>query len=377
MDSNSLIDFRRKLHSYPELSGQESTTAATVASFFRRLDGWHLSEKIGGFGLLATLDTGKSGSHTVFRAELDALPIQERTGVSHASKNDGIGHHCGHDGHATILCGLAHVLIKKKPSSGKITLLFQPAEEIGEGAQAMLDDLDKTGFKPDRIIALHNIPGEQLGAILIRSGLMLVASCGAEIHFEGESSHAAEPENGKSSWMAMRALTDEALAWSSTVVPLKEQAKVTLVGCNIGGARYGTSPGDGTVWLTMRSYHTPTLQKLKDILEVRAKALAAMYSLTVNITFIDEFDATVNDEVLVAELREVAATADCEVIDLAEPYSYSEDFGRFSSVAPTLFFGLGAGENHPPLHASKYDFPDELLQKGINIFKLLVDKYHQ
>ncbi|MCC5926226.1 MAG: amidohydrolase [Bacteroidetes bacterium] len=377
MNVTPLIALRHELHRHPELAGDERETAHRIETFLHQLKGWKITRNVGGYGILAEYCTDNPGTHTVFRAELDALPIQERSGVPHASQHKGVAHLCGHDGHSVILCGLAAYLSRNNPASGRITLLFQPAEETGQGAAAMLKDKALADFKPDRIIALHNMPGEALGSVLLRNGTMLVASTGAQIYFQGRSAHAAEPEKGSPAWPAMQILIQEALSWPSTKVSLPEQVKITLAGCNTGGPFYGTAAGDGTVWLTLRAYETHTLNTLKQLLAEKADSLARVFDLSVNVTFADEFDATVNESKLTNEFIALMKSTGIPAKELANPYSYSEDFGRFSSKAPSLFFGLGAGEAQKPLHSHEYDFPDQLIERGMEIFKLIVSKYHQ
>ncbi|MCH8496512.1 MAG: M20/M25/M40 family metallo-hydrolase, partial [Balneolales bacterium] len=136
----ALTGFRHELHQHPELSGEEVETARRVADYLSRFEAFEVTTGVGKHGILATIDSGKKGCHTVLRAELDALPIQESTDVPYASVNEGVGHHCGHDGHIAILCGMAEGLTKNPIRKGKVTLLFQPAEEIGAGAEMMLND---------------------------------------------------------------------------------------------------------------------------------------------------------------------------------------------------------------------------------------------
>lgn len=376
-----ILHLRHTLHEHPERSGSEQETMRRIAAFLMELPGWKVLTDLGGFGVWAYLDGGRPGSHTALRAELDALPITENTGLPYASRHPGTGHHCGHDGHMATLCGVAQQLtsdpsFNARSFRGRISLLFQPAEETGEGAATMIKALREVDFQADRILAMHNIPGQPLGTVLVRSGTMLVASSGAEITFMGVPSHAAEPEKGVHPWPAVRALTDEVLGWGSTLVPLDQQAKITLVGSQLGGPHFGTSPAEAQVWFTLRAYDTALLDDMKVRLLNRASDLGHIYGLQSNVHFTEEFEATVNDPSLVEDVRATAAEQGVPVSLLHHPYSYSEDFGRFAALAPTLFFGMGAGEHHPALHSDQYDYPDALLPRSIILFLRLLKRYH-
>jgi amidohydrolase len=166
-----LIRLRHELHRHPEVSGQEQQTAERIKNYLLLLQPDELLTEVGGHGIVATFDSGQPGSALLFRAELDALPIQEINTFAHRSGVEGVSHKCGHDGHATILCGLAESLAKNKPRRGKVHLLFQPAEETGTGAAAILADPKFTTVKPDMGIALHNFPHHKLGSLMVKDGI--------------------------------------------------------------------------------------------------------------------------------------------------------------------------------------------------------------
>ncbi|MBK7291613.1 MAG: M20/M25/M40 family metallo-hydrolase [Chitinophagaceae bacterium] len=168
--SNELIQLRHWLHAYPELSGVETKTAEHVAAFIGKLHPDKIVTNIGGNGVLVLFDSNKPGKTILFRSELDALPIQEINKFAYRSVTDGISHKCGHDGHTTILCGLAEKLSAEKPLTGKVYLLFQPAEETGEGAKLVVED-SQFDIKPDYIFAFHNLPGYTKGTICCKEDL--------------------------------------------------------------------------------------------------------------------------------------------------------------------------------------------------------------
>lgn len=169
-------EVRRELHSRPELSGQESGTAERLAGLLRQLRPDLLLDGLGGAGLAAVFDSGREGPGVLFRAELDALPISENNDFSYRSQREGVSHKCGHDGHMAILLGLAHALARKPPAKGRAILVFQPAEEVGAGAESMLSDSRFEQLLPiDYAFALHNLPGFPLGQVAIKKGAFTAA----------------------------------------------------------------------------------------------------------------------------------------------------------------------------------------------------------
>ena len=192
-DIEELTAFRRDLHKSPELSGEEARTAATIADALARLGPDRVIRDLGGHGVAAVFDSGRAGATVLFRAELDALPIEERSGAAWSSERTGTAHLCGHDGHMTMLMALARLLSRQRPGSGRCVLMFQPAEEDGSGARAVVTDAAYQDIRPDWAFAIHNEPGLPFGYVGIRPGLINCASRGLAISLAGRASHAAEP----------------------------------------------------------------------------------------------------------------------------------------------------------------------------------------
>ncbi|MFZ1333524.1 MAG: M20/M25/M40 family metallo-hydrolase, partial [Flavobacteriales bacterium] len=180
-----LTAFRRELHAHPEVSLNEVGTAKRVTKFLQDLKPEELLTGVGVNGIMALFDSGKPGPTRLFRCELDALPITEVNTFAYKSTVDGVSHKCGHDGHMTIICGLAEQLANKRPETGKAWLLFQPAEENGEGAKAMLADPRMRATNPERAYALHNLPGVEAGVVLLREGSFNASVNSIIINFTG------------------------------------------------------------------------------------------------------------------------------------------------------------------------------------------------
>src|SRR5690606_36905544 len=166
---DKLTAFRKKMHANPELSEQESETAKCIISFLDDCNPQQIITKVGGHGILAIFDSGTNGDSLLFRADMDALPIEEINDFEHRSKTKGVSHKCGHDGHTAILLGLATLLSKYPPKKGKAFLLFQPAEEIGKGAADVLNDEKFKEIKPDWVFGLHNLPGFPLHQVVVKN----------------------------------------------------------------------------------------------------------------------------------------------------------------------------------------------------------------
>jgi len=370
-DSSFFANFRKSLHAQPRASADEHETIDRVVAFLHEYTEGVTTRIVHGTGLLCQFNSGNDGKHVLVRGDVDALPIQETSGVEHASTIDGLAHSCGHDGHTAILCCLAVKLTKTSLQTGKVTLLFQPAEEIGAGAELVLKDPEFQQLDIDQVIALHNIPAEPLGTVLVRNGIICAASTGVVITFMGETGHAASPQLGKSPINP----TIECLTWLNEL-PEKIQGpgfglRVTIAGFNSGGPHFGVAPAESTIWCTLRTLDNLLLSDVRELVESKVHDIASKSNLACKITFVEHFDATYNNDDLVSSLTTVLKTHDIPYKQLESPFLWSEDFGRFTSRFKGLFFGIGAGVNCYPLHHSSYDFPDDLIESAAIVF----DKY--
>jgi len=333
----------------------------------------------GGYGVAAAFHglEAASGPTVLVRAELDALPIQEDSAAAHASQTPGVAHLCGHDGHMTILLGLARRLAEGRPKRGRIILLFQPAEETGQGALAVARDPRFAELRPDFAFALHNLPGAPLGEVIIREGTFNCASRGLAVDLRGSTSHAAHPEDGRSPAEAMCELSlglaklheHPSLITPHAANPPAGLLLSTLIHARLGGATFGTSPGEAVVMATLRAEHDDDMRRLSELALAEAARIAEAHGLRMESTWHDEFRACVNASQPTEWIREAATEAGFSVRTLETPFRWSEDFGALrDSGAEVAMFGLGAGLHHPQLHAPNYDFPDELLGPGVEMF---------
>jgi amidohydrolase len=371
-DIAELTLFRRELHRHPEVSGAEVQTAARVVQALSALSPDRIVTGLGGQGVAAVFAGAGSGPTVMLRAELDALPIHERTGPPHRSLKEGVAHLCGHDGHSTILLGAARVLSRQRPRTGRVVLMFQPAEEDGSGAAAVLADPDFAALRPDWAFALHNMPGVPLAEARVLAGPFNCASCGMKLRLSGRTAHAGTPETGLSPVAAMLELIPALRGLGAGGELAAGFRLVTVTHLHAGEPSFGISPGDGEVWVTLRTLADADMIDLKQQAEAMAGRIAAAKGLELHLSWHDDFAACHNDAAATAQIEAALDVAGvrCAVAD--GPMRASEDFGRFAgSGARSAMFLLGAGEACAPLHAPDYDFPDALIAPGVATFTAL------
>ncbi|GAB3195672.1 amidohydrolase [Pontibacter aydingkolensis] len=371
-DFNEIIALRHDLHQHPELSGKEHLTAARVTQFLQKYNPDTLITGIGGTGVVAIFNGISDGGPTVlFRAELDALPIQEVNNMIYASATEGISHKCGHDGHMAILAGLAKLLHQNKLPKGKVILLFQPAEETGQGAFAVLQDQQFKDLKPDYVFALHNLPGYPENQVVVRNNSFAAASTGMIVELNGKSSHAAEPENGLNPGQAMAEII---LVFNELILQkerFEDLALLTVIHARLGEVAFGTNPGYATVMATLRSYQQTDLDLLKHLSSASVQTISEKHGLGYSIRFVEEFPATVNHAEAVTLVKQAATKLELDVQEAVQPFKWSEDFGHFTGKYKGALLGLGAGLNQAQLHHADYDFPDAIIPTGAVLFYTL------
>lgn len=368
-DIAELTAFRRELHKRPEVSGDEFKTADKIRFALTELSPDDLLTGLGGHGVAVCFDGTGPGPTVMFRCELDALPIQQLSDAPHRSLADGIAHLCGHDGHMAIMMGLARRLSRHRPARGRAVLLFQPAEETGAGAAAVLDDPRFASLAPDYGFALHNLPGIPIGTASLKSGPVCCASRGIDITLTGTPAHASQPETGISPMAAisqlMPALTD--LSQGDTRDP--DFALATVTHARMGAPAFGIAPGEATVFATLRTLTDDRMTALcKAATEIAAEA-AHKNALNLAQQYHDVFAHCENDPEATALLAKALDTQGISHDDTGLPWRPSEDFGRFGAICKAAMLFLGAGVDQPPLHNPHYDFPDDLIPVGTRIFE--------
>jgi amidohydrolase len=368
-DIGELIAFRRELHRFPELSNEEEETAARVAAFLTGTGPDTVLTGLGGHGLAFVYDSGRPGPTVLFRAELDALPIHEVSDIPHRSTVPGKGHMCGHDGHMAILAALGRLFGRARPASGRVVLMFQPAEETGDGAAGVTADPRYEEIRPDFAFSLHNLPGTPLGHVRLKEGVVNCASRGMRIVLEGREAHSSMPETGVSPMRAISRLMPllAALGQGSSFLS-DDFAMATVAHASMGEPAFGVAPGRGEIRVTLRTWLDGRMAGLCDRAEAMVREEAKAEGLQCSFDYHEIFVASLNDAEATAHLT-VALDAEGISHDSEQlPMRASEDFGLFGHGAKSAMLYLGSGTDRPNLHNPDYDFPDDLIPIGARIF---------
>ena len=362
-DLQALLSLRHALHRCPELSGQERATAATIVDALGPAQPDRIVTGLGGHGVAAVYDSGVAGPCVMVRAELDGLPIGDESGVAHASEIEGRGHMCGHDGHMVILVGIARRLARARPEAGRAVLLFQPAEENGTGATAVLDDPRFGDIAPDIALSLHNLPGVPLGQVALRKGPVNCASVGVRMVLRGATSHAAAPEAGRAPTAALAHLTPALQGLSRGTAGRTDTGfrLATITHLSMGAPAFGVAPGEAELWVTLRALSDEDLAQMLTEARRLATEAAARDGLDLSLSEADHFRACTNEGSVTDLLARAFEAEGMERTTDGLPMRASEDFGRFGDRARAAMAFPGAGIDHPMLHRPDYDFPDALV----------------
>jgi amidohydrolase len=367
-----LTELRRYLHRHPERSGEEARTAEHITGLLEKTRPTELHTGIAGHGIVAVYG-GEAQPAVLLRADLDALPIAERSDLPHASEREGTAHLCGHDGHMSILVGVAErIAARQSVLSAPVAVLFQPSEETGQGAEAMLRDTLFSRLHPERVFALHNIPGHARGSVLLREGPFAMASIGVDIRLTGRTSHAAEPEKGNSPVPVLLRLAREIMDLPAEASQHDARAISTIIHLSAGSEAFGTTPGDARLLATLRTDSDAFMDSMKHCTEERTHALARRQDLRHELAWKEEFPSVRNTEDCVTLIRRAAQQHRMSIEDLPNPFPWSEDFAHFTHRFDGALFGIGAGIDHPHLHSGWYDFPDEIIAPAVDLFDTIV-----
>ena len=369
-----LIAFRQELHKHPELSGKEEKTANKLYDFLQQQHPASIVKNIGGHGIIATWQGKAVGKQIMLRADFDALPIQETNDLPYRSVTDQVSHKCGHDGHTTILCGVATFLKEKVLESGSVSLLFQPAEETGQGAKAMLEDENFPDTKFHHVYALHNLPGFPLAQVVVKENNFTPSVNSMIISLKGKTAHAAEPEHGVNPCMAIASILQQSMLLQYNFPDQEEMTVIAPIHIEAGEKAYGITAGEGSIHLTIRCWSQHRLEDVQQKIETLSRGIAGRYKLEIDISYTDSFVANYNDPRAVEVVRTAASHKKIAVQEISNGLKWGEDFGMFSRKYTGCMFGLGSGENCPALHNPDYDFPDEILETGIRIFTGIIEE---
>lgn len=372
-----LTGIRRALHQAPELSFQEEKTAALVAGLLADW-GYDVTTGVGGHGVVGSLRLGQGRARVAIRADMDALPIQEETGLPWASRVPGTMHACGHDGHTAMLLGAARSLAGRRRFDGTVHLVFQPAEEAGRnsGAQQMIADGLFERFPCDAIFGLHNHPGEPAGRFLFGAGPFMSASDTVRITLFGKGGHAARPHLAVDPIVMAGGLIMALQTVVSRSIDPTRTAVVTI-GIVQGGTATNIIPDQVLLGLSVRSFDRDVRARLRERICALAEAQAASYGGRVDIDWEEGYPVVDNSAAETAFAREVAIdlVGAGQVVSPFGPVTGSEDFGYYLQHRPGCFFRLGNGAAGPMLHNAGYDFNDENLVIGAAFWVRLAERF--
>lgn len=376
-----LIEIRRHMHSHPELSGQEYQTAAFVAGVLSS-NGVHVQEAVGKTGVVGEVQgTGTDARLLAIRTDMDALPIQERTSLEYASRKSGIMHACGHDVHTTVGLGTAMVLSQMADElPGNVRFLFQPAEEIAQGASWMVED--GVMEKVTAILSLHVFPSISAGSVGIRYGALTAAADDLEIIIIGESGHGARPHEAIDAiWIASNVITTLQQAISRTQNPLRPL--VLTIG-QISGGRAPNVIADQVKLLgTVRSLHPETRANLSGWISQIVASVCQCYGARYQVNYRPGTPGVQNDSALSQLLQTAAEEAwgSDRVQILTEPSLGSEDFSMYLEHTPGAMFRLGVGYKdraiNYPLHHPQFEVDESAIVTGVVTMAYSAYKYWQ
>ena len=373
--AGELVALRRDLHMHPELAFEEHRTSKIVAEELDRL-GFAVTTGIADTGVVGTLTHGTSRKVIGIRADMDALPIHETTGLAYASRQAGKMHACGHDGHTTMLLGLARYLSETQDFDGTVHLIFQPAEEDISGAHRMIEEGFFKRFKCDQIFALHNMPNEPLGQVRVRAGAITASIAIVDVTIRGVGGHGAFPHQA----------IDPIVAASSAIMALQTVVSrnsdphdpvAVTVGAINGGVLATVIPETVTLKIGVRTCSHNSSQMMARRIPELLKQQAASFGCVAEVEYGQGiiYPACINDAGAAMAVRDTALAMGQSPlsVDLAGPYMFAEDFAFMLEEVPGAYFGLGNGPSRN-LHESSYDFNDELLVKGVEFWATLVQR---
>jgi amidohydrolase len=371
--ARDMIAWRHDLHTHPEFGFEEKRTSTFVAAKLREFGLDEVAEGIGGTGVVGTLRRGSGNRAIALRADMDALRITEQGSKAYRSQSPGLMHACGHDGHTAMLLGAAKLLAGDGGFDGTVRFVFQPAEEWGKGALAMLADELIERFPFEEIYGLHNMPGLPVGHFQTRAGPIMSAEDNFEIVLTGVGGHAARPHCGNEVLVAACATVMNLQTIVSRRLSPTDIGVVSVTELITDGTR-NALPGLARILGDARSFRPEVSAEIERQMRIVAAGTALTYNVAAEVTYTREFVPLRNDAATVEEAFAAARTvfAPDQVSTAGEPMTASEDFARFLEHVPGCFVFLGNGEHSAPLHNPTYDFNDEGLLYGARFHAAII-----
>ncbi|MGX9252865.1 M20 aminoacylase family protein [Pantoea ananatis] len=360
-----LVALRRDLHRHPELGFHEQRTSEIIARFLHDL-GIEVHRGIGKTGVVGVLKKGKSPRMIGLRADMDALPMQDKGEVDWTSLEQNRSHACGHDGHTTMLLGAAEKLAREIEFDGTVCFIFQPAEEGLAGAKAMIDDGLFERFPCDAVFALHNWPELPLGEMQTRPGPIMAAADRFDITVKGAGGHAAQPHLTHDTLLAL----SELVVQLNTLVPRAldpcEPALLTVTRMQ-GGFSHNMIPAEATITGTVRTFNPAAQDIIESRLRQMAEHITAAHGLQAEVNYVRYYPATINSDAEATQALAALQAAGMRAEPAPQPALTSEDFAFMLQAKPGAYLWIGSAPSKP-LHHAAYDFNDALIPHGIRAF---------
>jgi amidohydrolase len=362
------VTLRHELHQHPELSGRETWTKGHLVDFLRHHSSLEIVDR--GRWFYARYRAGGDRPNIAFRADFDALPMDETIDLPYGSRFPGVAHKCGHDGHSACLAGLA-LEIDRHGADKNVYFVFQHAEETVEGAMECAPLMEEAGIA--EIFAYHNVPGLPANLITLIEGTACCGSTGMTIRFTGIPAHASQPEDGRNPSFAIAELIRSI---PELTAPTLYQGLVlcTVIGIQAGKEAFGMSASEGRLMLTIRSQFDEELEVLRRRIEDKAREQAAQHGLDYDFSFCDSVPATVNHRESIEKMRRAAKRLGLATLEVDTPIRGSEDFAWFLRHTKGAMCGVGIGEDRAAIHTLQFDFNDAVIPGVVDFFRALVDE---
>ncbi|UWR11692.1 M20 aminoacylase family protein [Sulfitobacter mediterraneus] len=369
-----LEDIFRDLHAHPEIGFTEVRTSGIVAEKLRSYGVDEVHEGLGKTGVVGIIRGKGQGNRRVgLRADMDALPIHEATGLPYASKNDGVMHACGHDSHTTMLLGAAKHLAATRDFDGTAVVVFQPAEEGLGGAKQMLADGLFEQFPCDEIFGMHNHPNGKPGKVGICKGQAMAGAAFFDIHIKGKGSHAAKPSDSRDALIIAASLASEMQTILSRNIPAQEVLVMSITQIHSGSA-YNVVPETATLAGTVRYFADEMYELAAQRMQALCDGFAIAHGVEITLDLRSVFDVLINDD----ELSDVYMQAAGDIVGVenldphAPPVTGSEDFADMLRVVPGAYCTVGHGGT-APLHNPEYVLDTSILPVGASIMARVVE----
>lgn len=369
-----MVGWRHDFHAHPELGFDEHRTAARVAELLESF-GLDVHRGVGRTGVVGVLQKGKSTRSIGLRADMDALPIHELNGFAYKSKTDGVMHACGHDGHTSMLLGAAKALAESGDFDGRVVFLFQPNEEHGEGAPAMLADGVFDRFAVDEVYGMHNIPGMELGTFATRAGPICASEALFEITVNAQGGHAALPHMGVDAIVVGAEIVSALQTIVSRKLNPSINGVVSITEFQTDGKR-NVLPGQAVLRGDARALTPEVNAMIEARMRQIVEGICMAHGVSATVSYDTIFPSVINDGQ--AAMDAARAASGLGVTDGAcESKLFSEDFAHFAAAKPACFMLMGngvTGAQAKPLHSADYDFNDDALEIGAAYWVALVQQ---